>query len=114
MAIKESLINFIKPNKWKVLLAILLLIICVAIGIKVIDPYMCKCIKPDCSNCLKMPLHLSIITSITLAPFFISSFIVREGNAALKLSPIFFIIYYYIISCAIILMIDKIKSKKKK
>ena len=114
MALKESLIDFIKPNKWKVLLAILLLIICVAIGIKVIDPYICRCIGSDCSNCPKIPIHLSIITSIALAPFFISLFIVKEGNAALKLSPIFFIIYYYIISCAIILMINKIKSKKKK
>jgi hypothetical protein len=111
MAIKESLIEFIKPNKWKIVLGILLLIIFVAIGAMITD--ICMCREPNCSNCPIIPTNIKIISGIIFAPYSFAYFIVREGNAALSLSPIFFLIYYYIISCIIVTIYNKIKSKKK-
>ena len=111
MTIKESLIEFIKPTKWKIGLGILLLVVFFVIGAMITN--ICMCREPNCSNCPTIPTHTKLISGIIFAPYLFSYFIVREGNAALSLSPIFFLIYYYLISCLIISIINKIKSRKK-
>ena len=107
--------EFFKPNKWKIILAIILLMIGFWIGLSIQTKYFCKCHDPpECTGCPKIPISSQIITMILLLPLILGSWFqeILSLTSILTQSIILIlgIAYYYLISCILLHLYSKFKK----
>jgi len=127
---KETIKQFLKPNKWKILILVILILISLFIGVQMKSYY-----PPPTSFVL--PPHTKVYFNPVLwLPYYLSNdcpgrepciiiwLYTKEGDITslvitlLRISlakpylPLMTLIYWYFISCAIVFIYDKFKTKK--
>lgn len=103
--------EFFKPDKFKIIIFIILFTIGIIVGLTYLSKSFCKCTDNTCSNCPKTSMLEWIVWLIALWPgtLFFTNLGYFWGYGKLLILPAL-VIYYYLLSCIIISLINKFKK----